>query len=97
LIDISPMTGRDPWEAYQEIRNELVAYDGLKEGEEGFEPLAPRSEIVALNKIDAVGEETLRETIGKFKSKGLEVFTLSAATGKNTKELVELLGKRVFQ
>jgi GTP-binding protein len=97
LIDISPMTGRDPWEAYQEIRNELVAYDSLKEGEEGFEPLAPRAEIVALNKIDTVGEETLRTTIAKFKNKGHEVFALSAATGKNTKELVELLGKRVFQ
>jgi GTP-binding protein len=97
LIDVSPASGRDPWDSYQEIRNELVAYDQLKTDEEGFDPLAPRDEIVALNKIDSIDPEALREAIGKFKAKGLEVFTLSAATGKNTKELVELLGKRVFQ
>jgi len=97
LIDITTMTGRDPLEAYQEIRHELEMYDQLKKGEEGFEPLAPRAEIVALNKIDAVDEEHLRATIAKFKQKGLEVVTISAATGKNLKEFVELLGKRVFQ
>lgn len=96
LVDVSSMSGRDPWEAYQEIRKELEAYDQMKAGEEGFAPLSTRPEIVALNKIDSVDEETLRSYIGKFKTKGLEVLTLSAATGKNTKELVEILGKRVF-
>ncbi len=97
LIDISAMTGRDSWEVYQEIRNELSEYDKLKTGEEGFAPLSERAEIVVLNKTDTVDEETLRANIAKFKNKGHEVFTISAATGKNTKELVEVLGKRVFQ
>lgn len=96
VIDISPMSGRDPLEAYEEIRHELEMYDQSKAGEEGFVPLAPRAEIVALNKIDSVDEETVRANVGKFKSKGLEVILISAATGKNIKEFVEMLGKRVF-
>jgi GTPase len=96
VIDVTEMTGKAPWDAYTEIRNELSAYDKLKEGEDGFIPLAPRSEIVALNKIDSVDPERLRGHIDTFRKKGLEVVTISAATGKNIKELVEQLGKRVF-
>ncbi len=96
VIDISEMSGKDPWAAYQEIRTELEMYDKMKADEEGFDPLAPRSEIVALNKIDSVSEDRLRGVMDTFRKKGLEVTTISAATGKNIKELVEKLGKRVF-
>ncbi len=58
-------------------------------------PLAPRDEIVGLNKIDTIDEEHFA-IMSQIQIESLEVFTLSAATGKNTKELVELLGKRVF-
>jgi 50S ribosomal subunit-associated GTPase HflX len=71
-------------------------YDRLKADEDGFKPLSARAEIVALNKVDAVGEERLRATLDTFRKKGLEVVTISAATGKGIKELVEQLGKRVF-
>lgn len=96
LIDITEMTGKDPWAAYLEIRHELEMYDKLKEGEDGFVPLAPRAEIVALNKIDSVDPDRLRGHIDTFRKKNLEVVTISAATGKNIAELVEKLGKRVF-
>jgi GTP-binding protein len=96
VVDITEMTGKDPWAAYQEIRKELEMYDQMKAGEDGFVPLAPRSEIVALNKIDSVSEERLRATVDTFRKKGLEVITISAATGKNIKEFIEILGKRVF-
>jgi GTPase len=96
LIDISDMSGKEPLAAYQEIRHELEMYDKLKADEEGFLPLAGRSEIVALNKIDTIDEQRVRATIDMFRKKGLEVTTLSAATGKGTKELVDILGKRVF-
>jgi 50S ribosomal subunit-associated GTPase HflX len=59
-------------------------------------PLATRPEIVVLNKIDAADEASLRKHRDSFKKKGLQVFEISAATGKNIKALVDELGKRVF-
>ena len=97
LIDAGPMAGKDPIQAYDEIRNELTMYDQGKEGEEGFLPLSERPEIVVLNKIDTIEPEALRGLMDPFRKRGLEVLTISAATGKNTKDLVEVLGKRVFE
>lgn len=96
LIDVSPMTGREPLDAYDEIRRELELYDEQKQEEEGFHALASRPEIVVLNKIDSVEEMKLRSYVDGFRKRGLDVLTISAATGKNTKELVDVLGKRVF-
>lgn len=96
LIDVSPAAGRDPLEAYEEIRNELKAYDELKDGEEDFAPLSPRPEIIALSKTDTVDAMKVREYQAKFEDKGLEVIAISAATGDNIAELVQVLGKRVF-
>lgn len=96
LIDVGPMASKGPWESYTEIRNELEQYDELKKGDEGFAPLATRQEIVVLNKIDSLDESALRAAVDIFRKKKMEVFTISAATGKNTKELVEVLGKRIF-
>lgn len=97
LIDAGPTSGKDIVDAYKEIRRELELYDGQKEDEDGFEPLSKREELVVLNKIDSAEEETLRAATGQFKKMGMKVFAISAATGKNTKELVDELGKRVFQ
>lgn len=96
LIDVTPMTGKEPLAAYEEIRHELEMYDKLKADEEGFEPLSTRFEIVALNKIDAIQEPELRAIRDTFKKKGLQVLEISAATGKNIKSLVDELGRRVF-
>jgi hypothetical protein len=38
----------------------------------------------------------VREYQAKFEDKGLQVMTISAATGDNISELVQVLGKRVF-
>lgn len=96
VIDVSMMSGKEPVDAYNEIRRELELYDESKAGEEGFRPLAARSEIVVLNKIDSVEEMQLRSHVEAFRKRDLEVLTISAATGKNIKELVDVLGKRVF-
>jgi len=96
LIDAGPMSGKDILEAYREIRRELELYDSQKEGEEGFEPLSPRQELVVLNKLDSADEGAVRAAAGQFKKMGLPVHMISAATGKGTKELVDELGKRVF-
>ncbi len=96
LIDITEMSGKDPLEAYQEIRHELEMYDKRKAGDEGFQPLAARPEIVALNKIDSVQDPRVRILRGAFLKKGIEVVEISAATGKNIKPFVDTLGRRVF-
>src|ERR1019366_1955312 len=96
LIDVADMGGKDPLVAYQEIRHELEMYDKIKQGEEGFEALTARPELVVLNKIDAIDEATLRGIRGGFKKLNLEVMEISAATGKNIKAFVDVLGKRVF-
>jgi GTP-binding protein len=96
LIDAGPLTVKGTWEAYQEIRNELEMYDESKKDEDGYVPLGSRPEIGVLNKIDSANEEDLRESISHFRKQNLEVLTVSAATGKNIKEFVEELGRRVF-
>ncbi len=97
LIDLTPMSGKEPMAAYNEIRHELEMYDKIKSEEEGFFPLSTRPEIVVLNKIDAVNVESSRAAVAAFKRKGLEVMEVSAATGKNIKEFVVELGRRVFE
>jgi GTP-binding protein len=96
LIDVTEMSGKEPLAAYQEIRHELEMYDKQKAHDEGFQPLAGRPEIVALNKIDAVEELRLRAMRGTFQKMGIEVIEISAATGKNIKPLLDTLGRRVF-
>lgn len=96
LIDASGLTEKTPGDAYGEIRKELEMYDQGKEGQEGFLALSTRPEIIVLNKIDTADETTLRATVDQFRKKGMEVMTISAATGKGTKELVEVLGRRIF-
>jgi GTP-binding protein len=96
LIDIGPTAVKGPWESYQEIRTELEKYDELKEGEDGFVSLAPRPEIIVLNKTDSIDETSMRQAMDVFRKKDLQVMAVSAATGKNTKELVMRLGERIF-
>lgn len=96
LIDASSMAAKPPLEAYAEIRRELKLHDEQKLGDEGFQPLSDRPEILVLNKIDSSEEVALRAAMDAFKKKGLQVFAVSAATGKNIKELVETVGQRVF-
>ena len=96
LIDASDMAGKAPWDAYTEIRNELKAYDESKENEDEFIPLLDRPEIIVLNKIDSVDRIKVKQAEALFRDKGYETLSISAATGENIKELIQLLGKKVF-
>ena len=96
MIDIGANVERNPWDVYREIRHELEMYDRDRAGTEGFLPLATRPELVVLNKIDTVDEMRMRQAVDMFRKKGLEVMTVSAATGRNIKELVQNLGRRIF-
>lgn len=96
LIDIGDVSGKSPWDAYTEIRNELIAYDEAKAEEDGFIPLSTRPEIVVLNKIDTVDRQKVLEWQQKFRDKGFETMAISGVTGENIRELIQVLGKKVF-
>ena len=78
LVDICPMTG-DPAEAYRTIENELRQYSPA---------LADKPTIVAANKVDLTGsdETAVRELADQL---GVEVFPISAVTGKGLERLTE--------
>jgi GTP-binding protein len=96
LVDISGSSGRDPVQDFLDINKELKEYDKLHKKEEGYKPLAKRLQIVALNKIDAVSEDKIKKIVAKFKKKKIDPILVSAATGKNLKELVFKMGDIVF-
>lgn len=86
LVHLLDMTEEDPINNYQIINNELAKYGGrLKE----------IPQIVALNKIDAADTEKIQQIKKYYAEKDLDVFTISAATGEGTKELVYSLIQKI--
>lgn len=89
LIDILPMDGSDPAEAYFTIRNELRLYNP---------ELCSKVEIVVANKIDLLDEVSVRQ-----KAKDLEerlskkVYPISAVTGKNIPLLIKAISEQLPQ
>lgn len=96
LLDVSQMAAKAPLDAYLEIRKELSEYDRSKEHEDGFEPLSQRPEIIVLNKIDSADRDAVSALQARFREKGFQTLAISAATGENINELVQALGKRIF-
>jgi GTP-binding protein len=87
LLDLSPMTQRDPIEDYAAMNRELKSYN---------EELSKTPQIVALNKIDITEAREVLETIEKhFNELGIKTFPISSATGEGTKELVWEVAKQV--
>ena len=81
VLDISGCEGRDPIEDYRQIRSELTQYS---------EKLAELPELIAANKMDITGAEDwlnlLREELADT---GVEIFPVSAATGKGFEPLLD--------
>ncbi|NUN04511.1 MAG: GTPase ObgE [Bdellovibrio sp.] len=97
LIDASGLSGRDPVQDFEELNFELEMYDKNNQDKEGFFPLATRTQLVVLNKIDTLGENQLTKLKNKFKEiSGSEPFAISAVTGKNIKELVSELAQEIL-
>ncbi len=87
LLDLSPMTQRNPIEDYEAMNRELKSYN---------EELSKTPQIVALNKIDITEAREVLETIEKhFSELGIKTFPISSATGEGTKELVWEVAKQV--
>ncbi|MCX7977921.1 MAG: 50S ribosome-binding GTPase, partial [Bdellovibrionaceae bacterium] len=97
LVDGSGLSGRDPVEDYLDINHELKMYDEMNRGKEGFFPLASRKQIVVINKIDTISERDLLDLISRFKKQcGVEPLSISAATSKGLKELVQKVADKVL-
>jgi GTPase len=83
LIEVSAEPGRDPLHDYDVINRELERYSP---------ELAKRPQIVALSKLDLTETREAAEAWrAKFAARGIELHTVSAATGQGVKELLEAL------
>ncbi len=96
LVDASGAGGREPLQDYKDILLELQEYDRAKSEEEGFRPLAARSQLVVLNKIDTLSRTGVEDLVEQFRRAGVETMQISAATRHGTRELVNEVGRRVF-
>ena len=80
VIDVSGSEGRNPVQDFETINSELKKYS---------EKLAQRKQIIVANKVDSMQDETLYQELEKMaKEKNLEIYPISAATGKGVKELI---------
>ncbi len=86
LIHVVDLTQENPIENYKIINNELENHETR---------LSNVYQIVALNKIDSVDEETQQEYYSKFKKLANDVFLISAATKQNIDEFLQLVIKKV--
>jgi GTP-binding protein len=97
LIDCSSMAALEPLQAYKDINLELKLHDEAKSETEGYIPLSSREQLVVLNKTDAADPEFVDRVVKDFEKAGVPVTVISAATGKNVKELVFEIGRKVFK
>lgn len=86
LVHIVDLTLENPVENYHKINSELAKHD---------KRLSEAYQIVALNKIDAVDEETQNEYFNQFKKLADDVFLISAVSRKGLKELLTLMSEKV--
>lgn len=89
LLHLVDVTAEDPVAAYRIVRKELKAY---------AEELAAKPEIIALNKVDLIGEDELAEKIAAFKKRVRKTpLAVSGATGRGVeaamKKLLETIQK----
>lgn len=87
LLHIVDGTLENPLENYKIINNELKKYS---------QRLGELFQITAINKIDAIEPDRLKELVAEFKSAGIEdIYLISAVTGDGLDELKNELEHRV--
>lgn len=83
MVDAASTEGRDPIQDIKVINEELRAYS---------EEVAERPQVIAANKVDCFygdEEETVLTLLKEeFEPKGIQVFPISAVTGKGVRELL---------
>ena len=97
LLDASGLNGRDPIQDFESLNQELKAHDDLHRGEEGFQNLATREQIVVLNKADIADKDAMQTWKKALESRGLEVFVISTATGLGLREVINKVAEKVFE
>lgn len=81
VVDVSCIEGRNPIEDFDIINEELAKYDMA---------LEERKQIVAANKTDIIQDEAAYKAfLDEMKKRSVEVFEISAATGKGVSELMK--------
>ena len=92
LVDLSPMSGRDPVADFDVITRELALFPGR---DASGDALKDKPLLVAANKIDALDEETRAGVLGRLAQHvqplGLTVYPISAATGEGIPPLLEAM------
>jgi GTP-binding protein len=86
VVDVSGSEARDPIEDFKTIASELKTYSP---------ELETRETIVAANKADIASEEDLKRFRDYAEGLGLSCYTISAATGDGTRELVYEIAARL--
>ena len=86
LVHLVDMTAEDPMKNYKIINEELRKHS---------EKLANLYQIVALNKVDSVDEETKSKLTSEFKKISKDVFVISAVTGENIDSLLDFMSVKV--
>lgn len=86
LVHIVDLTQENPMENYDKINDELAKYS---------DRLANLYQIVALNKIDAIDEETRENYYKQFKEVADDVFLISAASHENVDKLTYFMAQKV--
>ena len=83
LLHLVDATEEDPIEAYRIVREELVAYgNGLED----------KTEVLALNKVDAIDAKTKTKLVKALKKEsGVDPFLLSGATGEGLPAVLDAL------
>jgi GTPase len=83
LLHMIDATGDDPAAAYKTIRAELKAYSPV---------LAKKTEVIVLNKIDALDEKTLAKVVRTFETKTKKTpLLISAVARKNIDQVMRAL------
>lgn len=86
LIHVLDTTLEDPIKNYQIINEELNKYGGR---------LTTIPQIIALNKIDSVQEDHLKEVKSYFEKLNMTIFEISAATTQGVRELINSVSNKL--
>lgn len=97
LLDLSDFSDKNVWQEYEDINNELKAYDEMNKEYDWFQPLALRPQFTVFNKIDSTTQDRLEYWQNKFRENGItDILMISAATRENLQQLVHRLSEVVF-
>lgn len=86
LIHVVDLTQENPVENYKKINNEL---------EKHSKQLSELYQVIALNKIDSIDEDTKTQYFDEFKKYSNDVFLISAVAKDGVNELVNFVSQKV--